>query len=434
MALAAEIEKDPRLVEVILSELRRIVRHRPNLVDRRASARLRDGQCRHRPLERRSRRRRRARAAAAARPRRLGPRAARGARRGFGSAIAVIISDSFGRPWRRGTVGIALGAAGLPALIDWRGQPDLFGRTLEVTETGFADEIAAAASLLHGPGRRGDAVVLVRGLAWSAPRATPRALVRPDASTTCSDEPAAAWFWRCRAGSAAPSWRSGLYPRAAARTLDRGRQYRRRFRASRPRDLARSRHAALYAVRAGQPASSAGAGAARPGISWRRSKRSAARPGSGSATATSPPMSSARGGSRAGETPVGDHRRFPPPPRHRRAARADERRPGAHAPRDDRGLARFPGLFRAAALRARGARRSTFAGAETARPQPDFFAALADPRLRAVVICPSNPFISIEPILAVPGVRAGAARVPRRRSSRCRRSSPAGRSRARPRR
>ena len=65
---------------------------------------------------------------------------------------------------------------------------------------------------------------------------------------------------------------------------------------------------------------------------------------------------------------------------------------------------------------------------------PEFFAALADPQLRAVVICPSNPFISIEPILAARRGARGAARRRRRRSSRCRRSSPAARSRGRPRR
>ena len=80
---------------------------------------------------------------------------------------AVIINDSFGRAWRRGTAGVAIGAAGLPALIDLRGQPDLFGRTLEVSIIGFADEIAAAASLLHGPGDEAQPVVLVRGLDWS---------------------------------------------------------------------------------------------------------------------------------------------------------------------------------------------------------------------------------------------------------------------------
>ena len=54
-------------------------------------------------------------------------------------------------------------------------------------------------------------------------------------------------------------------------------------------------------------------------------------------------------------------------------------------------------------------RELAFIGAETARPQPDFLAALKNPRLRAVVICPSNPFISVEPILALPGVRAALA-------------------------
>ena len=81
--------------------------------------------------------------------------------------------------WRKGTVGIALGAAGLPAMIDLRGQPDLFGRELLVTETGFADEIAAAAGLLMGQADEAVPMVLVRGLRWSAPEAPAAALVRP---------------------------------------------------------------------------------------------------------------------------------------------------------------------------------------------------------------------------------------------------------------
>ena len=88
-----------------------------------------------------------------------------------GKRVAIIVSDSFGRPFRRGTVGIALGAAGLPAVIDWRGHPDLFGRALEVTETGFADEIAAAASLVQGQADEATPIVLVRGLSWTAPEA-----------------------------------------------------------------------------------------------------------------------------------------------------------------------------------------------------------------------------------------------------------------------
>ena len=97
----------------------------------------------------------------------------------YGAAIGVIISDSFGRAWRRGTCGIAIGAAGLPSLIDLRGQPDLFGRTLEVSIIGFADEIAAAASLLQGQAAEAQPVVLVRGLDWTAPNAPAKELVRP---------------------------------------------------------------------------------------------------------------------------------------------------------------------------------------------------------------------------------------------------------------
>ena len=74
---------------------------------------------------------------------------------------------------------VALGAAGLPALIDLRGHPDLFGRELLVTETGFADEIATAAGLLMGQADEAVPIVLVHGLAWSAPDQPAAALVRP---------------------------------------------------------------------------------------------------------------------------------------------------------------------------------------------------------------------------------------------------------------
>ena len=179
VALAAEVEKDPRLVEVILSESRRIVRHRPNLliaehvrgwvmanagIDH-SNVAPADGIERVLllPID--------PDASARALQQRLA--------QSCGRRIAIIISDSFGRPFRRGTVGIALGAAGLPAVIDWRGHPDLFGRKLEVTETGFADEIAAAASLVQGQADEGTPIVLVRGLTWSAPEAPAAALVRP---------------------------------------------------------------------------------------------------------------------------------------------------------------------------------------------------------------------------------------------------------------
>lgn len=80
-----------------------------------------------------------------------------------GARLAIIINDSSGRPWRNGIVGIAIGAAGLTTLHDLRGEPDLFGRRLEVTETATADELASAGSLLQGQGSQGMPVVLIRG-------------------------------------------------------------------------------------------------------------------------------------------------------------------------------------------------------------------------------------------------------------------------------
>ncbi len=124
-----------------------------------------------------------------------------------GATVGVIINDSAGRAWRRGTVGIALGAAGLPALLDLRGRPDLFGRALEVTVVGFADEIAAAASLLMGQADEARPVVRVRGLAWSAPAAARR---RDPAAGGGGPVPMSGGAWsRCPAASAAPSWRWG---------------------------------------------------------------------------------------------------------------------------------------------------------------------------------------------------------------------------------
>lgn len=84
----------------------------------------------------------------------------------FGVPVAVVINDSVSRPWRAGTCGVALGVAGLPVLSDQRGRTDLLGRELKFTVTGFADEIAAAASLVMGQGSEGTPVIVVRGLKY----------------------------------------------------------------------------------------------------------------------------------------------------------------------------------------------------------------------------------------------------------------------------
>lgn len=174
--LATEVQKDPRLVELILSESVRVVRSRPNvlIVEHRLGFVMANAgidQSNVAPQDGVER--------ALLLP--LDPDGSAEALRAKLSASAVVIIDSFGRAWRRGTVGIAIGAAGLPALLDLRGNPDLFGRILQVSISGFADEIAAAASLVMGQGDEAQPVVLVRGLSWSAPANPAAELVRPAA-------------------------------------------------------------------------------------------------------------------------------------------------------------------------------------------------------------------------------------------------------------
>jgi len=179
VALAAEVDKDPRFVEVVLSESKRVVRHRPGLliVEHRLGFVMANAGIDHSNVA----------AEDSGEQVLLLPVDPDGSARDlrqyligvFGVEVGVIISDSFGRPWRKGTVGVALGVAGLPAFVDLRGHPDLFGRKLLVTETGFADEIAAAAGLVMGQADEAVPMVLVRGLSWSAPELPASALVRP---------------------------------------------------------------------------------------------------------------------------------------------------------------------------------------------------------------------------------------------------------------
>ncbi len=97
----------------------------------------------------------------------------------FGVNLGVVISDSHGRPFRLGTVGIALGVAGLPALYDQVGRSDLDGRRLEATITALADQVAAAADLVAGQADEARPVVLVRGLSFGATESRASDLLRP---------------------------------------------------------------------------------------------------------------------------------------------------------------------------------------------------------------------------------------------------------------
>jgi len=178
--VAAECDKDPRLVELILSEadeimrLRKgviIVRHRLGLVL--ANAGIDQSNVDHAggpaalllPLD----------------PDATCQRLRAAISHRTGKAIGVVIIDSLGRAWRSGTAGTAIGVAGLPALLDLRGRPDLYGRTLETSELGLADEIAAAASLVMGQAAEGTPAVLVRGLSLPAGPGSAADLIRPRA-------------------------------------------------------------------------------------------------------------------------------------------------------------------------------------------------------------------------------------------------------------
>lgn len=96
-----------------------------------------------------------------------------------GKRIGILIIDSHGRAWRNGTVGVAIGIAGIPGLEDLRGKPDLFDFTLRITQVGAADELAAAASLIMGQAAEGTPVVHVRGFPYPLREASMKELIRP---------------------------------------------------------------------------------------------------------------------------------------------------------------------------------------------------------------------------------------------------------------
>jgi coenzyme F420-0:L-glutamate ligase/coenzyme F420-1:gamma-L-glutamate ligase len=96
-----------------------------------------------------------------------------------GMTVAVLVTDSFGRPFRRGTTDVVIGVAGLAPLLDLRGTEDRAGRRLRSTQVALADELAAAADLVRGSKADGLPVVVVRGVAYARREATARELVMP---------------------------------------------------------------------------------------------------------------------------------------------------------------------------------------------------------------------------------------------------------------
>jgi coenzyme F420-0:L-glutamate ligase / coenzyme F420-1:gamma-L-glutamate ligase len=177
-AIARTVRKDPRLVELVLAESTEIIRQRPDvlIVAHRlgyvmANAGIDQSNVSHESGE-----------SALLLP--LDPDAAAFALKqqldaAFGVDLGVVINDSFGRPWRNGVVGVALGAAGIAALHSCIGAPDLFGRRMKMTEIAIADQVAAAASLLMGETDEGLPVVHARGVVARGAPLPAAALIRP---------------------------------------------------------------------------------------------------------------------------------------------------------------------------------------------------------------------------------------------------------------
>ena len=159
--IAARANKDPRVVELILRESRAVLRVSPGviIVEHRCGVVLANAGIDRSNIEDSDEQALLLPADADASAARL----REGLQREFGVPLGVIITDSIGRAWRLGTVGIAIGCAGVTALQDLRGQTDMFGRTLQVSEVAVADSIAAAAVLVMGEAAEGTPLVLVRG-------------------------------------------------------------------------------------------------------------------------------------------------------------------------------------------------------------------------------------------------------------------------------
>ena len=181
LELAASIEKDPRLVELILQESREVLRTRPGTIivehrlgfvcanagiDHSNVAGLGDGQEEWVLLLPEN-------------PDDSAHRIRQGLERAASVHVGVLIIDSHGRAWRQGTVGAAIGLSGMPGLVDLRGSPDLFDYTLRITQVGAADELAAAASLVMGQAAEGTPVVHVRGFPYPLREGSLEELLRP---------------------------------------------------------------------------------------------------------------------------------------------------------------------------------------------------------------------------------------------------------------
>lgn len=167
--LAQQTNKDPRLVELILQESSQVLRYRPDLII--VEHRL-GFVCANAGIDRSNVSHGEGHDAESVLllpedPDHSAEKIRSTLEEAFTVSLGVLVIDSHGRAWRKGTVGISIGFSGMPGLVDMRGEPDLFGYQLQVTEVAAADELAAGASLLMGQADEGQPVIHVRGFPYA---------------------------------------------------------------------------------------------------------------------------------------------------------------------------------------------------------------------------------------------------------------------------
>jgi coenzyme F420-0:L-glutamate ligase/coenzyme F420-1:gamma-L-glutamate ligase len=175
LSLSATVQNDPRMIEVILRESRRIVRKGPRAL----IVETHHGfVCANAGVDRSNVPGEDAVTLLPKDPDGSARRLADALRKPTGKRLAVIISDTFGRPWRLGLTNVAIGAAGMPVLCDLRGTQDRSGKSLHATILAVADELAAAAGLAMGK-TSGVPVVVIRGYRYRPAQQNAASIIRP---------------------------------------------------------------------------------------------------------------------------------------------------------------------------------------------------------------------------------------------------------------
>ena len=179
--LGAQIDKDPRLVELVLCESREVLRTRPGtiVVEHKLGFICANAGIDHSNVAGAGDSNEEWVLLLPENPDRSADELRKGIQDRTGKQIGVLVIDSHGRAWRNGTVGVAIGLAGMPGLEDLRGHPDLFDFKLRITQVGVADELAAAASLVMGQAAEGTPVVHVHGFPYPLREGLLSELIRP---------------------------------------------------------------------------------------------------------------------------------------------------------------------------------------------------------------------------------------------------------------